>query len=73
MYWYPRNWTFKEAKIQEELAAMIAVAKAKGLDERAVDSVWLQGEQARNDFDRRNGMLLPINDETGLHREQHRL
>lgn len=73
MYWYPRNWTFKENKIRDELAAMIAVAKAKGLDERAVDSIWLQGEQARKDFDRRNGMLLPIHQEAGLELKQHTL
>lgn len=41
MYWYPRNRTFKEGKIREEFDAMIAVAKAKGLDEKAVDSIWL--------------------------------
>lgn len=73
MYWYPRNWTFKEAKIREELAAMVTVAKAKGLDEKAVDSIWLQGEQARKDFDRTNGMLLPRNEETGLELNQHKL
>jgi hypothetical protein len=73
MYWYPRNWTFKEKKIRDELDAMIAVAKAKGLDERDVDSIWLQGEQARKDFDRRNGMLLPVNEEAGLELRQHEL
>ncbi|KAK5128267.1 hypothetical protein LTR85_002934 [Meristemomyces frigidus] len=73
MYWYPRNWTFKEAKIRAELDAMIAVAKAKGLDETAVDSVWLQGEQAREDFDRRNGMLLPVHEATGFQPVQHKL
>jgi hypothetical protein len=73
MYWYPRNWTFKEEKIRDELNAMIAAAKAKGLDEKAVDSIWLKGDQARKDFDRRNGLLLPVNEETGLERNQHRL
>lgn len=71
MFWYPRHWTFKEDKIRDELKSMITAAKAKGLDEKAVDSIWLQGEEARRDFDRRNGMLLPINKETGLHRMQH--
>jgi hypothetical protein len=73
MYWYPRNWTFKERKIREELDAMIAVAKEKGLDESAVDSIWLQGEQAKKDFDRRNGMLLPVHKEAGLELRQHEL
>ena len=71
MYWYPRNWTFKEREIARELDAMIAAAKAKGLDETAVGSIWLQGEQARKDFDRRNGMLLPVHQEAGLELKQH--
>jgi hypothetical protein len=71
MYWYPRNWTFKEKKIGRELDAMIAAAKAKGLNESAVDSIWLQGEQARKDFDRRNGMLLSVHEEAGLELKQH--
>ena len=73
MYWYPRNWKFKEEKIRLELDAMIEVTKAKGLDERAVDSIWLQGEQARMDFDRRNGLLLPVHVEAGLELRQHKL
>lgn len=73
MYWYPRNWTFKEDKIREELDAMITVAKSKGLDEKAVDSIWLQGEQAKKDFDKRNGMLLPVHEEAGLERNQHKI
>ena len=73
MYWYPRNYAFKEAKIHDELDAMIAAAKARGLDEKAVDSIWLEGEQAKKDFDRRNGMLLPVHQEAGLEFNQHRL
>jgi len=73
MYWYPRNWTFKEAKVRDELEAMITAAKAKGLDENAVDSIWLKGEQARLDFDERNGLLLPVNEEAGLELRQHKL
>lgn len=73
MYWYPRNWAFKEAKILDELEAMIAAAKARGLDETAVDSIWLKGEQARKDFDRRNGMLLPVHAEAGLELNQHKV
>lgn len=73
MFWYPRNWTFKEAKIRDELEAMIAVAKAKGLDEKAVDSIWLKGEKAKKDFDERNGLLLPVHEEAGLELKQHKL
>lgn len=73
MYWYPRNWTFKEAKVRDELDSMIAAAKAKGLDEKAVDSIWLKGEQARKDFDERNGLLLPMHEEAGLQLTQHRI
>lgn len=73
MYWYPRNWGFKSAKIQDELDAMITAAKAKGLDEMAVDSIWLKGDQAKKDFDAHNGLLFPINEEGGLNRTQHKL
>lgn len=53
---------------------MITAAKARGQDEEAVDSIWLPGkEEARRDFDRRNGMLLPMNEETGLHTTQHEI
>lgn len=50
---------------------MIAAAKAKGLSEEAVDSIWLQGKQARKDFDERNGLLLPKHEEAGLELNQH--
>lgn len=73
MYWYPRNWTFKEAKVRAELDAMIAAAEAKGLDDKAVDSIWLQGAQAKKDFDQRNGLLLPVHKEAGLELHQHTL
>lgn len=70
MFWYPRTWTFKETKIRDELDAMIAAAKAKGLDEKAVDSIWLKGEQATRDFDKRNGLLLPVHENAGLESNQ---
>lgn len=73
MYWYPRNWTFKEVKIRAEVDAMVAAAKAKGFDEDVVDSIWLKGEQARNDFDERNGLLLPMHQEVGLELNQHKI
>lgn len=52
---------------------MTAAAKAKGLDEKAVDSIWLQGEQARKDFDESNGLLLPRHEEVGLELNQHKV
>jgi hypothetical protein len=73
MFWYPRNWAFKEAKIRDELDAMIADAKAKGWNETAVDSIWLKGDQAKKDFEAHNGLLLPVNEEGGLERNQHKL
>lgn len=73
MYWYPRNWKYKEAKVRDELDAMIAVAKVKGLDEKAVDSIWLKGEQAEKDFNQRNGLLLPVNEEAGLELKQQKI
>jgi hypothetical protein len=73
MFWYPRNWTYKEAKIRDELDAMIAAAKSKGLDEKAVDSIWLKGEQARKEFDLRNGLLLPMHKEAGFELKQQEI
>jgi hypothetical protein len=73
MYWYPRNWTYKEAKLRDELDAMIAVAKAKGLDEKSIDSIWLKGEQAKKDFEERNGLLLPVHEEAGFELIQQKI
>ena len=51
---------------------MIAAAKAKGLDENAVDSIYRRrGTKEFEDFERRNGFKLPINDATGLLMVQH--
>lgn len=51
---------------------MIAAAKAKGLDESAVDSVYLRrGTKEFEDFEKHNGFDKEINEETGLNMEQH--
>lgn len=70
-FWYPRAYKFKQDRIPGEVQALIKAAKAKGLDESAVDSIWLKGQQAKDDFDRVNGMLLPVNEEAGLEHKQH--
>ena len=51
---------------------MIAAAKAKGLDESAVDSIYQRrGTQDFEDFERRNGFKLPVNEDSGLLMVQH--
>jgi hypothetical protein len=50
---------------------MIAAAKAKGLDESSVDSIYLKGEEALKIHHRRNGLDLPIGP-NGLNMEQHK-
>jgi len=51
---------------------MIAAAKAKGLDETAVDSIYQRrGTKEFEDFERRNGFKLPVNEATGLLMTQH--
>jgi len=52
---YPRTAFFKRARIQEELDRMLADAKAKGLGPESVDSVYLKGEYAIKEHERRNG------------------
>lgn len=64
-FWYTRNITFKLNKVTIELERMIALAKAKGLDESVVDSFYLHGEEALENFKRTNGLNLPINQVLG--------
>ncbi|KAL3448402.1 hypothetical protein BJX65DRAFT_307262 [Aspergillus insuetus] len=71
MYWYPRNSPMKGKRIEGELRRMVEAAKAKGLDESAVDSIWLKGKEVQDEFDHVNGMLLPVNTVSGLETEQH--
>jgi hypothetical protein len=70
-FWYSRNITFKLNRVEGELERMIAAAKARGLGPKDVDSLYLRGEEAVEDFKRTNGLLLPVNEATGLHTEQH--
>lgn len=73
-YWYPRNAGFKRAKVNDELRRMIEAAKDKGLDESAVDSIYLrQGTKEFEDFEKRNGFTHNINEDVGLLMEQHKL
>jgi hypothetical protein len=72
MSWYPRNAGFKRAKAEGELQRMIAAAKAKGLDESSVDSVYLRrGTKEFEEFERRNGFDKPVNEASGLLMVQH--
>ena len=53
---------------------MIAAAKAQGLDESSVDSLYLRrGTKEFEDFEKRNGFDKEVNGESGLLMEQHRL
>ncbi|RSH91555.1 hypothetical protein EHS25_009854 [Saitozyma podzolica] len=70
-FWYSRNITFKLNRVEGELERMIAAAKARGLGPKDVDSLYLRGEEAVEEFKRTNGLLLPVNEATGLHTEQH--
>lgn len=71
-FWYPRNAGFKRAKAEKELERMIAVAKAEGLDENAVDSIYLRrGTREWEEFEKRNGFDKEVNGEAGLLMEQH--
>ncbi|KAG7039547.1 hypothetical protein JMJ77_0012245 [Colletotrichum scovillei] len=69
-FWYPRNFCFKEKRIEDELKAMKDAAASKGLDASKVDSIWLS-EKARSDFARTNGLLLPVHEEAGFETKQH--
>jgi hypothetical protein len=70
--WFPRNAGFKRAKAQEELERMIAAAKARGLEESSVDSIYLRkGTKEFDEFERRNGFDKEPNPVNGLLMEQH--
>ncbi len=57
--YYPRTATFKRLRAEEELPRMIAAAKAKGLGPESVDSIYLKGEEAMREHERRNGYDRP--------------
>ena len=69
--YYPRHAGFKQAKVPEELERMIAAAKAKGLTEKEVDSLWLRGPEAIAEMKSRNGLLLAPREENGILMQQH--
>ncbi|KAM0460168.1 hypothetical protein ACHAPV_004957 [Trichoderma viride] len=52
---YPRTAYFKRARITEELQRLIAAAKEEGLSPESVDSIYLKGEDAIAEHERRNG------------------
>ena len=68
-FWYPRNWNQKRVKLQAEADRMIAAARAEGRDPSTVDSVVLDPKK-QAEFDRTNGLLLPLNEATGLEKNQ---
>lgn len=60
LFYYPRTVAFKRAKVAEELERMLAAAKARGLGSESVTSVYLRGEEAMRNHERRNGYHLPV-------------
>jgi len=56
---YPRNYQFKSARLNEELERMIKAAKAKGLGPESVNSIYLKGDAAIAEHKKRNGFDLP--------------
>ena len=59
MIYFPRTFTWKRAKIQEELDRMIAAAAAKGLPSSTVESLYLKGADVIREHERRNGYDRP--------------
>lgn len=52
---YPRTAFFKREMVKDELQRMVAHAEAQGLPASSVDSVYLKGEEAIREHERRNG------------------
>ncbi|GFZ46525.1 hypothetical protein JCM24511_04772 [Saitozyma sp. JCM 24511] len=52
---YPRTAFFKRARVAEELQRMRDAAVAKGLDPNNVDSIYVKGEAAILEHEKRNG------------------
>jgi len=70
-YWFPRNSGFKLAYAEIELQRMVDAAKAKGLPESSVNSLYQkQGTPEWDAYIKRNGYDLPINPKGNL-MEQH--
>jgi hypothetical protein len=55
MAYYPRTAFFKREKVRGELDRLLADAKARGLPDASVDSVYLRGEAAIAEHEKRNG------------------
>jgi hypothetical protein len=55
---YPRTAYFKRARIDQEISRMAEFAKQNGLDPKTIDSVYLKGEEAIREHERRNGYDL---------------
>lgn len=53
--YYPRTAFFKRERVKIELERMIAAAEARGGPADDVDSVYLRGEEAIKEHERRNG------------------
>jgi chorismate mutase len=52
---YPRTAFFKRARVAEELQRMREAAVANGLDPESVDSIYVKGEAAILEHEKRNG------------------
>jgi hypothetical protein len=57
--YFPRTFSFKRARVQAELDRMIAAAKAKGLPESSVQSLYVRGPEVIKEHERRNGYDRP--------------
>ena len=71
MFWYPRNSAFKLNKVDDELSRLKADRAKRVLSESSIDSVYLKGEQAMQEFIKNNGYDLPFNEDLGLELKQH--
>ena len=52
---YPRTAFFKRARVADELERMVSDAKRRRLGPESVDSIYLRGEAAIKEHERRNG------------------
>lgn len=57
--YFPRTFTFKRARIQEELDRMIQSAASKGLPASSVESLYVKGEDVVREHEKRNGYDRP--------------
>ncbi|EJU05871.1 hypothetical protein DACRYDRAFT_104360 [Dacryopinax primogenitus] len=57
--YYPRNYTYKAARIEEELERLTAAAEKQGKGKESVDSVYLRGGEELEAFNLRQGLDKP--------------